>query len=529
MLSLLTLVQDAAAEGGDTILVDPIAIAADPTTNELFVLDSGGGASQTSRLLRVLLGDLNSKTAMVSLVAKLPPAAGDLAVHSPTELFVTAGAAVLAVTRPLSPNAANDDQSKEVDKRDEEEDDEKGGEPRTVIASIGTDHCQGANPTPQLRGIAIDASGRRFVLCDPGTNRVVECTLQPRRATWTPRVIAGGNESSGGRCVADGTASAVELFRPTAVCFMQKDILFCDTGHRRIRVVADAYTHATRLVPIVRLLGDAFSLTANTELHSVTLGEAMARVQCARSFFDSQAKASNNITGKRKGAQGPEGCVSVVVRKALRNMVTVMGRLRLKLRAQGVPLYMVDTCILPMVLTTLRVERFFPLMRKLQPNPYMLEYAHDRARATLLSAYRASNAAGFAMTWGGKFRPERAHYSSSRASQALPLVVARKTRTRAAAAMDRNELRQSSVEGRKAEEERRKGVLVLLRRVCARLRGVPQARVTDKAKEGVGAAPGISYAQQKAGEAGGDARGHLHSGRAEPQVDRALCHSVLGV
>ena len=58
-----------------------------------------------------------------------------------------------------------------------------------------------------------------------------------------------------------------------------------------------------------------------------------------------------------------------------------------------------------MALLTLRVERFFPLMRKLQPNPYTLEYAHKRAKATLLSAHQASDAAGFAMTWGGVSAP----------------------------------------------------------------------------------------------------------------------------
>jgi hypothetical protein len=203
----------------------------------------------------------------------------------------------------------------------------------------------------------------------------------------------------------EGTALQTTFSNPTDVCFAANCLVFSDTGHRAIRLITDAATHARRLMPPVHALHEAFGYYDEMD----TAG-CLLRLRIARDFFDEVSKQNAARTGQEYG-QGPVGNVSLVVRKSLKCAVKALEWLQEFADMLNIP-YRVRASIRAAAMTTLDVENFFPGMKAHSPNPSALEYARRRGDTIVENTKRQTTTA-YSYNTGHKSGHKDKHYTES--------------------------------------------------------------------------------------------------------------------
>lgn len=178
----------------------------------------------------------------------------------------------------------------------------------------------------------------------------------------------------------EGTALLCALSAPFGVCFAGNSVMFTDLGHRAIYLLTDVYPHATELMPVVHGIATAYGYRETPE-HPADLRLCLQHLTNARDFFDKVEADIFARTGRKNAAQGPQGNVSLVVRKSLRNWVIALQTRLHYFAVLNIP-DRVQEALKAAAMTTLDVENFFGLMRKRWVYPYFLQYLNNRSRTS---------------------------------------------------------------------------------------------------------------------------------------------------
>jgi hypothetical protein len=328
---------------------------------------------------------------------------------------------------------------------------------------------------PDLRGVAVCA------LQDPSSLPIVVasekgglfCVTSSSGEKPTTRRVAGSMEAP--TCLLEeGTALECTLGGPGDLCFAGNSVLFADRGHRSICLLTDAYHQATQLMPA--LYGLAIAMCED-----VNMGEAERLVQIASDLVEKMVVQNAERTGRNLNAEGPQGNFSRVVRKSLTNLLLALRRRVLAWKKLDVPSEVQNAAVFK-AMTTLCVERFFPLMRARWTHPYVMQYFQERANVIVEETKRLTNP-GFSYFTGKRKRDE--HYIDCGATPcSVDAFVLGKTRVTTRHL--RGEEKQDAIETRARELED-----LYAAAVC--YRGVTTQRVTDTGKEMIGAKPSVAY------------------------------------
>lgn len=229
------------------------------------------------------------------------------------------------------------------------------------------------------------------------------CVKQSAHGIAAEHIAGSGNAPTS--TLEEGTALLCTLSKPRGVCFAGNSVVFTDIGHRAIRLLTDVYTHATILMPVVYGISEAYGYTDKDMDHDGCL----ARVEGASVLFDELEKQYRRRTGLNTVPQGPQGNVSLVVRKSLRNNTAAYRKRKKNWDVLGVPAQ-VQQKVRAKSMVTLCVENFFSIMRFHWVNPYWLQYLQLRLRAIEERTKKLTTRA-FSYYTGEK--RTREHYTSS--------------------------------------------------------------------------------------------------------------------
>jgi hypothetical protein len=262
-----------------------------------------------------------------------------------------------------------------------------------------------------------------------------------------------------------------------------------------------------------------------------------ARVRVARDFFDEVEEQNFVRTARRGDAQGPQGNVSLVVRKTLKNQVQAVELRVANFSKLNVP----DSVVAAMVMltiamtltprqphhlyycanptqvgdamTSLDVERFFSMMRRVWPVPYMWQFMQERAR--VIHEYTKQQLTRAFSYYTGTARKD-IHYSNSGAVPVVPFGTAKLGAPRPSRSRSKQAGRTPPLQlfrpyysffhlllcivntlpcaDEAAKRERWECDVRVLQEASSLLKGQRQQTVTDKAKETAGALPAAMYA-----------------------------------
>lgn len=135
-----------------------------------------------------------------------------------------------------------------------------------------------------------------------------------------------GKGCAGHRGERQGLANTAQLFQPSGIAAAGKSLLVCDSGNRALRLV----TSAVPLKELLQLLQKVARIWGLEKDHEkeYSLEESLVVLREIVAFFDAMEEGNHQRTGKRGSAQGPDGNVSTVVRKAVKLGVSSLVRLK---------------------------------------------------------------------------------------------------------------------------------------------------------------------------------------------------------
>ena len=338
-------------------------------------------------------------------------------------------------------------------------------------------------PTPLLRidgsnlvGVALapPPMDRTLYVIDSAANAVLRLKGWCTDACATrAEVLVGGNcEYPEGHVWGEGTASKVRLWGPTFGTFASNSFVFsnsADGPFGKILQLSDVTPLVTCVMPTLRLLADACCMTDTVADHAHTWDDMLARLECVRNFLDGVESANLESWDVPRGAEGPGGNFSNSLRLNLRSNSVALRRTLDHQAALGVPASVIAH-FSPCALATTPNENFNGRQRRHSPNPTSLEWLILRTEQ-ILEESKYIQGVAFSY-WTGK-RRTRQHYLESGLAKAASVYRQPKAP------------RQVSL----TEEEERE----VRQFAHEEFGGSKTQRVTDKAKECVGAQPAVFY------------------------------------
>ena len=436
-------------------VLQPYGIVADEEADALYMTDR-----QAKAVVRLTLGSATSTP--VVLVSELPKKPAGVALVAGGEKLVVAAEDSLFVICIAS-------------------------KARTLVTQIdGADFCGVSIAPPALGGdlFAVDfgrnAVLRFAMLVHDGAGGAPSSSSSGVGATFAaePACLVGGNLArpcSSGQFWYEGTASRVELWRPTFGCFARNAFVFMNSGagkFGKVLLLNDLRPFAMRLLPAMLSAADAFGLTKDATCHAVHRTHAALLLEefCDLQEEITEANAAPPYCASR-GKQGEQGNFSNVVRRSSRQLCDQFLSQVHTAASLGAPQRCLNA-LTAKATTTMPVERSFSAHRTHHTNPYSKQFAETRTAAQELAIGRLGGKP-FSV-WTGE-RSGRLHYVGESGALAPRLYQLSKPDARSNPIKDRQ------------------GKLEILRRFAAQLPQAKAERVTNKAKERSATLPAFTY------------------------------------
>lgn len=338
-------------------------------------------------------------------------------------------------------------------------------------ADAATQHEQSIALT-SFYGIAVSANNDvARVTSDAGVHALWEFRIPlDRSSQWEGIVLAGGNTCfEAGIQGQEGTARAVQLYRPSFCCFALESFVLVHTGAASIMLMTNLRTLALYLLPNMRKLAEAGGLCEKDNASNMI--ESYGRLRAVDDMF-TRVQSSNTLVIGRPTGQGNEGCFSRNLRRSIKTLCLSLERKFAEWHARKVPDAIVRAFNLRAALT-LPVEGFFSDVRSTHNsgggNPYALDCARYRGR-TIHVESKAKSDLGYSHYTGPS-----AHYMPPSSSPVLQVHSRPKKLVSTAGSM--------------LEPSVRLAGLAILRRCAKYFRGPRTGRVTDKGKHQPGTGP----------------------------------------
>ena len=429
-------------------LLQPFGIVADPGAKELYV-----GDRQAKSVHRIVLSQTGSHPLQLVCRLDAEPLGLDI-VPEREQLVIAAGDAICTVSTHGENNNA-----------------------RRVFRLAGAQFC-GVNVAPA------DALAGALFAIDKHHNAIICIERDDEgelfRVSDTHKRLVGGNlqrPCSGLQSLwYEGTASEVELWRPTFGCFARNAFIFMNSGpgkFGKVLVLNDMTPMASKLLPALIKAADAFGLSLDPEQHATSRLHAALQL-CPIAQLVQQIEDDNAEFNPRRGLEGPMGNFSLVVRRSVKQLATLLLEQVEVAQVVGAPQRCLDA-LSALATTTLNIETFFATQRSDWPNPYALQYAQRWALAILQEGFRNGASTPFSAI-RKKSQRGRGHYHDGGAMESFARSYgpARKKKKIAPAV--------------------RRRTLRILHTVASLYKQSRQGRVTDKGKERVGSQPAAAYA-----------------------------------
>lgn len=292
--------------------------------------------------------------------------------------------------------------------------------------------------------------------------------------------VAGGNSHAPAGVWYEGTASHVELWKPTMGVFAHNCFIFSNGGQGglgKVLMLTDAYVLADIAMPALRAGDDAYCVSADPSCHATNRIEGLAKLREVAAFLTHVANGVEAVCGSRV-REGPSSNFSRDAVLGASMLIEIFEASEAELARLGVP----DTVRAAMTMTstvTLMVEHFFSVMRQTHPNPSVLQFGQNHATAMFLERFRQLGSSFFSY-WTGRQRKQNQHYRKGFGEQAKVVYP------------------EKSFEGKHSRDSRsptnahdaaRQHALRPLRVLAATYPPVSQGKVTDRKKEAIGAKP----------------------------------------
>lgn len=300
--------------------------------------------------------------------------------------------------------------------------------------------------------------------------RIPKLSIGDRSPQWEGKILAGGNTCfEAGIQGQEGTASAVQLYRPSFCCFALESLVLVHTGAASVMLMTNLRPLAEYLLPNMRKLAEAGGLCESDNASNMI--ESYGRLRAVDDMFTSVQSANTLVIGRPSG-QGNEGCFSRNLRRSIKTMCVSLERKFLEWRNRKVPDALVRAFNLNSTLT-IPVECFFSKLRGAQNsggcNPYALDCARFRA-GSINEEAKAKSELGYSYYTGPSV-----HYIAPTSSPVAQVHSRPKKVVKTAGSL--------------LEPSERRAKLAILRRCAKYFRGPRSGRVTDKAKHQPGTGP----------------------------------------